>query len=132
MASIFTKIVNGDIPSYKVAEDDRYFAFLDIFPLQLGHCLVIPKQEVDYIFDMDSEEYIGLQAFAHKVAKAVKEVIPCERIGVAVIGLEVPHAHIHLIPINQMDDMNFSNEKLKFSDDIMQETCDKIAKAFNS
>ena len=132
MASIFTKIVNGDIPSYKVAEDDRYFAFLDIFPLQLGHCLVIPKQEVDYIFDMDSKEYIGLQAFAHKVAQAVKEVIPCERIGVAVIGLEVPHAHIHLIPINQMDDMNFSNEKLKFSDDIMQETCDKIAKAFNS
>lgn len=132
MSSIFTKIIAGEIPSYKVAEDENYFAFLDIFPLQLGHCLVIPKKEIDYIFDLEESHYIGLQVFAQKLAKAIKKVIPCERIGVAVIGLEVPHAHIHLIPITEMDDMNFSNEKLKFSEVIMQETCDRISKAFKT
>jgi len=100
MASIFTKIVKGEIPSYKVAESDDYYAFLDINPVMKGHTLVIPKKEVDYIFDLDDETYIGLQTFAKKVAIAIKKVVPCERIGVVVMGLEVPHAHIHLIPMN--------------------------------
>jgi histidine triad (HIT) family protein len=98
MSSIFTKIVNGEIPSYKIAEDKNYYAFLDIFPLAKGHTLVIPKKEVDYLFDLDDEIYIGLQVFAKKIAVALKRAIPCEKVGVAVLGLEVPHAHIHLIP----------------------------------
>ncbi len=112
MASIFTKIVQGDIPCYKIAESEKYFAFLDINPLQKGHTLVIPKREVDYIYDLEEEELAGLHVFAQRVAKAIEQAIPCNRIGVAVIGLEVPHAHIHLIPIQSMQDMNFTNPKL--------------------
>ena len=109
MSSIFSKIVAGEIPAYKVAEDEHHLAFLDIFPLAKGHLLVIPKKETDYIFDLESEEYIGLWKFSQMVAKAMDKVLNCERIGVTVIGLEVPHVHIHLIPINSMNDMNFSN-----------------------
>ena len=116
MPSLFTKIVNGDIPSYKILEDDKHLAFLDIFPLAKGHILVIPKKETDYIFDIDSENYLALWRFAQKVAKAMERVITCERIGVAVIGLEVPHAHIHLVPINSVSDINFERPKLKFTE----------------
>jgi histidine triad (HIT) family protein len=114
MASIFTRIVNGEIPSYKIAEDERFFAFLDIAPLAKGHTLVIPKQEIDYLFDLDDETYIGLQAFAKKIAVALKEAIPCVKIGVAVIGLEVRHAHVHLVPMQNEQDINFANPKKKF------------------
>lgn len=110
MASIFTKIVQGEISAYKVAETDRYLAFLDVNPNAKGHTLCIPKQEVDQLFDMDAEHYAGLMAFAHQVATALKKTVPCKRIGMAVIGLEVPHAHVHLIPIDQMDDMRFQNK----------------------
>lgn len=114
MAGIFSKIVNGEIPAYKVAEDENYFAFLDIFPVAKGHTLVIPKKEVDYLFDLDDETYAGLQLFAKKVAKGLKKAIPCEKVGVLVLGLEVPHAHIHLVPMqNEGDLLNFS-EKKKF------------------
>ena len=117
MASIFTKIVKGEIPSYKVAEDEKYMAFLDIFPIAKGHVLVIPKEETDYLFDMDSESYSGLILFTRRVAIAIKKAVPCEKVGVAVIGLEVPHAHIHLIPLKSESDINFSRPKLKLSDD---------------
>jgi histidine triad (HIT) family protein len=126
MASIFTRIINGEIPSYKIAEDENYFAFLDINPLAIGHTLVIPKKEIDYIFDLDEEHLAGLHKFARKVAVALKEAVPCKRVGVAVIGLEVPHAHIHLIPLNTMDDINFSRPKLKPEKDVLQQVCDKI------
>ena len=112
MASIFTKIVRGDIPCYKVAETDKFLAFLDINPLAKGHTLVIPKKEVDYYFDLDDNLITGLTLFSKKVAKAIEKVIPCERIGVTVIGLEVPHAHVHLIPINSINDMEFSKGKI--------------------
>ncbi|HRR16813.1 MAG TPA: HIT domain-containing protein, partial [Bacteroidales bacterium] len=112
MASIFSRIVSGEIPCYKVAEDDNYLAFLDINPLNTGHTLVIPKKEIDYIFDIDDDTYAGLMLFAKRVARAIEKEVPCNRIGVAVVGLEVPHAHIHLIPINTMDDMNFRRPKL--------------------
>ena len=115
MSSIFTKIVNGEIPSYKIAEDENYYAFLDIFPLAKGHTLIIPKKEVDYIFDLDEETYKGLHLFARKVAIALKEAIPCKKVGVAVLGLEVPHAHIHLVPMQSEHDINFANPKKKFS-----------------
>lgn len=115
MASIFTKIINGEIPSYKIAENDKFFAFLDINPLTKGHTLVIPKSEVDYYFDLEDELMAEYSVFAKSVATAIKKAIPCERVGVAVMGLEVPHAHIHLIPFNSMGDMNFSNPKLKLS-----------------
>jgi histidine triad (HIT) family protein len=111
MASIFTRIINGQIPCYKIAEDDRYFAFLDIRPLNAGHTLVVPKTEVDYIFDLDDDTLAGLMVFAGKVARAIEKVVECERIGVAVIGLEVPHCHIHLSPINGVHDMDFRNPK---------------------
>jgi histidine triad (HIT) family protein len=112
MASIFSKIVNGEIPAYKVAEDENYLAFLDIFPVAKGHTLVIPKKEVDYIFDLEDDVYAGLQAFAKKVATGLKKAIPCEKVGVLVLGLEVPHAHIHLIPMQtEADVLNFSNKK---------------------
>uniref|UniRef100_UPI003216AC77 HIT family protein n=1 Tax=uncultured Draconibacterium sp. TaxID=1573823 RepID=UPI003216AC77 len=121
MSSIFTKIVNGEIPAYKVAEDENYFAFLDIFPVAKGHTLVIPKKEVDYLFDLDDELYTGLQLFAKKVAKGLKKAIPCEKVGVLVLGLEVPHAHIHLVPMqNEGDLLNFS-EKKKFTPEEFQE-----------
>ncbi|HJM16245.1 MAG TPA: HIT family protein [Flavobacteriales bacterium] len=126
MSSVFSKIVNNEIPSYKVAEDKNYFAFLDAFPLAYGHVLVIPKRETDYLFDLDSDEYLGLWNFSQKIAKAMDKVIVCERIGVAVIGLEVPHAHIHLIPINGVSDINFEREKKTFSPDKMREIAEKI------
>ena len=109
MASIFTRIINGEIPAHKVAESDRFLAFLDIRPLRKGHTLVIPKTEIDYIFDLDDDLLADIMVFAKRVAKAIKAVVPCNRIGVSVIGLEVPHAHVHLIPINAIGDMNFAN-----------------------
>ena len=130
MASIFSRIVAGEIPCYKVAEDEKYFAFFDISPVAKGHTLVIPKHEVDYIFDLDDEEYAGLTAFAKKVAAAMKKVMPCKRIGVAVLGLEVPHTHIHLVPINKESDMNFFKEKLSLPAEEMAEIAAKIAGAF--
>ncbi|QSW90675.1 HIT family protein [Flavobacterium endoglycinae] len=110
MASIFTKIVNGEIPAYKIAEDDNYLAFLDVNPNAKGHTLCIPKQEIDKIFDMDDELYLGLMKFSKKVAAALEKTVPCKRIGIAVVGLEVPHAHVHLIPLNHMDEMRFINK----------------------
>lgn len=112
MASIFSRIIKGEIPSYKIAEDDNYFAFLDINPLTKGHALVIPKKEVDYIFDIDDQTLSGMMVFAKKVAKAIEKTVPCKRIGIAVLGLEVPHAHIHLVPINGGNDIDFSKPKL--------------------
>jgi histidine triad (HIT) family protein len=126
MESIFSKIIAGDIPSHKVAETLEYLAFLDVNPLTEGHVLVIPKKEVDYIFDLDSETYVGLMMFAQIVATGLKKAIACKRIGVSVIGLEVPHAHIHLIPINSMDDMNFSRPKLSFTDEELDAIAEKI------
>ena len=108
--SIFTKIVNGEIPSYKIAEDDNYLAFLDVNPNAKGHTLCIPKQEIDKIFDMDDELYLGLMKFSKKIAIALEKTIPCKRVGMAVVGLEVPHAHVHLIPLNHMDEMRFQNK----------------------
>lgn len=128
MASIFTKIVNGEIPAYKVAENDRYLAFLDVNPLVKGHTLVIPKKEEDYLFDIEEEEFLGLMAFAKKVAKGLRRAVPCKRIGVAAIGLEVPHAHIHLVPLNTMSDINFSMPKLTLPAEIMEETRLQIIK----
>lgn len=130
MASIFTKIINGEIPSYKIAETDDYLAFLDVFPLAKGHTLVIPKKEIDYIFNIEDDLYTGLQLFAKKVAKAVEKAIPCKRIGVAVIGLEVPHAHIHLIPINNVEDVNFSRPKLQLEKAEMEEIAARIRAEF--
>ena len=129
MSSIFSKIVSGDIPAYKVAEDDNHLAFLDIFPLAKGHVLVIPKKETDYLFELASEEYLALWKFAQKVGKAMDKVITCERIGVAVIGLEVPHAHIHLVPLNNLSDINFERPKLKFPEAEMQSVADLIRSA---
>ena len=126
MESIFSKIVAGDIPAHKVAETVQYLAFLDVSPLAEGHVLVIPKIQIDNLFDMDSEEYVGLMMFTQIVAKGLKKAIPCNRIGLAVIGLEVPHAHIHLIPINSMGDMNFGHPKLKFSDEKMEGIAERI------
>lgn len=116
MASIFTKIINGDIPSYKIAEDEYFYAFLDINPLAKGHTLVVPKNEVDYIFDIEDDLLAAMNIFCKKVAKAIEKAVECKRVGVAVIGLDVPHAHVHLIPINNVEDINFSRPKLKFSE----------------
>ena len=129
MASIFAKIVNGEIPSHKVAETDNFLAFLDVFPIAKGHTLVIPKKETDYIFNIEDEEYKELWSFSKMVAKKIEKVIPCERIGIAVIGLEVPHAHIHLVPINDIGDINFSKPKLKFPDEEMAEIAKSIREA---
>lgn len=126
MSSIFTKIINGEIPAYKIAENDNFIAFLDAMPLVKGHTLVIPKKEVDLIFDLDSEEHKNLWEFAQEVAKKVKKAIPCVRVGVAVVGLEVPHAHIHLIPLNKVEDMNFKNERLKLSSEEYSEIQNSI------
>ena len=131
MASIFTRIVNGEIPSYKVAEDDRFYAFLDINPLAEGHTLVIPKVEVDYIFDLDQETYQSLFAFARKVAIAQKSVIPCKRIGMAVLGMEVPHTHIHLVPLNSEGDLDFRKEKISLTPERFKEIANLISNAFN-
>ena len=127
MASVFKKIVNGEIPCYKIAEDEHHLAFLDAMPIVKGHTLVIPKKEVDLIFDLDEEEYKNLWAFAQKVAKQIKAAIPCVRVGVAVVGLEVPHAHIHLVPINEIKDLSFMNERLKFTPEEYQEIQKSIA-----
>jgi histidine triad (HIT) family protein len=127
MATIFTKIVNGEIPCNKIAETDNLLAFLDISPLAKGHTLVIPKKEVDYIFDLDDKEFAELMVFAKKVAGGIEKTIPCLRIGIAIIGLEVPHAHVHLVPMNSMDDINFSNPKLKITPGEMSEIAEKIA-----
>ncbi|MFV0377392.1 MAG: HIT family protein [Mangrovibacterium sp.] len=127
MPSLFTRIVQGEIPAYKVAEDDNYLAFLDIFPVAKGHVLVIPKKEVDYLFDLDDELYTGLQLFAKKVAIGLKEAIPCLKVGVLILGLEVPHAHIHLVPMqSEAELLNFSNKK-KFGPEEMKETASLIA-----
>jgi len=126
MASIFSKIVAGEIPCYKIAESEKYFAFLDIHPLTKGHTLVIPKKEIDYLFDMEDSEFSEINLFAKRIAIALKKAIPCKRIGAAVIGLEVPHAHIHLIPINQESDMNFKNPKLKLSPEEMTDIAAEI------
>jgi histidine triad (HIT) family protein len=130
MASIFTKIINKEIPGYIVAEDNHYISFLDINPLVLGHCLVVPKKEVDYIFDLDDEVLSGLTLFSKKVAKAIKKAVPCKRVGVAVIGLEVPHTHIHLVPLNSMEDINFNRSKLNPSNESLKEIKDKIESSF--
>ena len=132
MSSIFTKIINGEIPSYKVAEDENYYAFLDIFPLAKGHTLVIPKKEVDYIFNLDDETYKGLWAFAKKVALGVEKAVPCERVGIAVLGLDVPHAHIHLLPLNNMEDFDFKKKKLKLENKEFEEIATAINKAIDN
>ena len=127
MASIFTKIIKGEIHCYKIAEDDRYFAFLDINPLRAGHTLVVPKQEVDYIFDLDDDQLSGIILFSKKVAAAIKSAIPCNRIGIAVLGLEISHAHIHLVPMDSMEDVNFRNPKLRFTPEEFKEIARKIS-----
>ncbi len=127
MSSIFTKIINGEIPSYKIAEDENCYAFLDISPLAEGHTLVVPKQEVDYIFDLEDELLMHLHLFAKKVAKAMKEVIECEKIGMAVIGLDVRHTHIHLVPLKEVGDLNFARPKLELPKERMQEIANLIS-----
>ena len=126
--TIFSKIIAGEIPCYKIAENENFFAFLDINPLVKGHTLIVPKIEEDYIFNLDETNLCGIMLFSKKVAKAIEQVIPCLRVGIAVIGLEVPHAHIHLIPINKESDMNFRNSKLKLSDQEMSEIAAAISK----
>lgn len=128
--TIFSKIIAGEIPSYKVAEDDKFYAFLDINPIAWGHTLVVPKKEVDYIFDLDDELLGEMAIFAKKVAKAIKESIPCRKVGMAVLGLEVPHAHIHLVPLKNEGDMDFRHKIENPSPDKMQEICDLIASKF--
>ena len=128
MASVFTRIINGEIPCYKIAEDERYFAFLDVFPLAKGHVLVVPKAEVDYIFNLEDNILSGLAVFAKNVALAIEKAVPCVRVGVAVIGLEVPHAHIHLVPLNHIEDINFGRPKLKLE----KEELEQIAAAIRS
>jgi histidine triad (HIT) family protein len=130
MPSIFTRIINREIPAHIVAEDAEYLAFLDIMPLTHGHTLVIPKKEVDYIFDLDDQTFQGLHNFSRKVAVAIKKAIQCNRIGVAVLGMEVPHAHIHLVPMNSMGDVNFSNPKLKLSTEELAGIAARIRSAF--
>lgn len=129
MSSIFTKIINGELPSYKVAENEKFLAFLDISPIAKGHTLVIPKTEVDYMFNIEDKLLAEMWLFAKKVALKIENAIPCQRVGVAVIGLEVPHAHIHLVPINHVGDINFSQPKLSFTQEEMKDICDKISNA---
>ncbi len=126
MPTLFTKIINGEIPCYKIAEDERYFAFLDINPLKAGHTLVVPKQEIDYFFDLDDDLLAGLILFSKKIAAAIESVIPCNRIAVAVVGLEIPHVHVHLIPMDTMEDVNFRNPKLKLTSEEFKEIAEKI------
>jgi histidine triad (HIT) family protein len=130
MPSLFTRIIEDEIPAWKVAENDEFLAFLDISPLAKGHTLVIPKKEVDYIFDIDDDLYAHFFLFAKKVARAIEKVIECERIGIAVVGLEVPHAHIHLVPLNKVSDIDFSRPKLKISNEEMENISTKIRKSF--
>lgn len=131
MATIFSRIIKGEIPSYKIAESDKFYAFLDVNPRVKGHTLVVPKLEVDYIFDVDDELLAEMMVFAKKVAKAVEAAIPCKRIGVMVLGLEVPHAHIHLLPLQSENDMNLSNPKLTLTDEEFAEIAEKISEAFD-
>jgi len=126
MASLFSKIVNGEVPCYKVAENDSFLAFLDIMPVKEGHVLVVPKLEIDYIFDIEDDLIGEMMIFAKSVAKKIEKVFPCNRVGVTVIGLEVPHAHVHLIPIDRLDDMNFSKPKLNMDDDRLTEIAQKL------
>ena len=128
MATIFSRIIAGEIPSYKVAEDDRYYAFLDINPLAKGHTLVVPKQEVDYLFDLDDETLAGMMVFAKKVAAKIKREIACKKVAVVVLGLEVPHAHIHLIPIQSESDVDFHSEKLRLTPEEFREIAEKLAR----
>ena len=130
MKSLFSKIIAGEIPSYKVAEDDRFYAFLDINPVAKGHTLVVPKQEVDYIFDQSDDMLAAHMVFAKRVAAAIRRAIPCKKVGVCVMGLEVPHAHIHLIPLNEEGDMDFRKEHLKLSSDEMKQIAESIAANF--
>jgi histidine triad (HIT) family protein len=130
MAGIFAKIVRGEIPCYKIAEDEHYLAFLDIFPLAAGHVLVIPKIETDYLFDLEDQVFAGLMLFSKRIAIALKIAIPCKKVGVAVLGLEVPHAHIHLVPLNSESDINFSKPKLKLTEDEFRDIAAKIAREF--
>jgi histidine triad (HIT) family protein len=125
MASIFSKIIAGEIPCHKIAETEEFFAFLDVFPCAMGHTLVVPKQEIDYLFDLNDELYAGLMTFAKQIEPAIRQAVPCKRVGVTVIGLEVPHAHVHLIPMNSLSDMNF-NHKLQPSQEALAETAAKI------
>ena len=129
MPSVFTKIINGDIPSYKIAETEDFYAFLDINPNAKGHTLCIPKREVDYVFDLENEEYLGLMQFAKRTAKAIEAVVPCDRIGIAVVGLEVPHVHIHLIPLTSMEDMKFE-KKVTLSEEEFSDLAQKISSMF--
>lgn len=129
MATLFTRIINGEIPCYKIAENELFIAFLDILPVAKGHALVVPKKELDYIFDLPDEELQALNLFAKEVARKIQAVIPCKKIGISVIGLEVPHAHMHLIPINNIHDMNFEKERLKFTADEYNELCQTISQA---
>lgn len=131
MASIFTKIIKGEIPSYKIAEDENFYAFLDINPLKKGHTLVVPKKEIDYYFDLDDETLSGLMVFAKRVAGAIEKAIDCKRVGVVVLGMEVPHAHVHLIPLDKETDACFSQPKLKLSDEKFQSIAEKIRNAFD-
>lgn len=126
MSSIFSKIIRDELPSYKIAEDEHFLAFLDAFPVVKGHVLVIPKKEVDKIFDLDEETYEGLMKFSYRIAQALEKAIPCNRVGMAAVGLEVPHVHIHLIPLNSMEDMNFLKPKLKLDNEEMKEIAEKI------
>jgi histidine triad (HIT) family protein len=128
MATIFTKIIKGEIPCYKIAEDENYFAFLDINPLRAGHTLIVPKSETDYIFDLEDDYLAGMIIFSKKIAVAIKSVIPCNRIGVAILGLEVPHAHIHLVPMDTMEDINFKNPKLKFTTEEFKDIATRISR----
>lgn len=130
MASLFSKIVNGEIPCHKIAEDEKFFAFLDVFPLVPGHVLVVPKKETDYIFDIEDADLAEMMVFAKQVAKVLKAAMPCKRIGVAVIGLEVPHAHIHLVPMNSADDLNFTRPKLNPSTEELKQVAEKIRSKF--
>lgn len=129
MASIFSRIVAGEIPSYKIAEDENYYAFLDINPLAEGHTLVIPKKETDYLFDIEADELGGLMKFAQRVAKGLKAAIPCQRVGVAVLGFDVPHAHIHLVPLQSEAQMNFKNERVKLTKEQFEEIARKVSAA---
>lgn len=129
MSTIFSKIISGEIPSYKIAENDKFVAFLDAMPLVAGHTLVVPKKEVDLIFDLDPEDYKELWAFTQDIAKQIKKAIPCKRVGVAVVGLEVPHAHIHLVPLNTVDDLNFKNVRKVFTPEEYKEIQESITKA---
>jgi len=128
MATIFSKIILGEIPCYKISEDENYFAFLDINPLRAGHTLVVPKKEVDYIFDLEDGYLAGMMVFSKKIAVAIKRAFPCNRIGIAVLGLEVPHAHIHLVPMDAMEDINFRNPKLKFTPEEFKDIAAKISR----